>query len=219
MGKKKLKKGMFITFEGVEGCGKSTHSDKIYALLKKEGFDCLYIREPGGTRIGEKIRKILLDNKNKEMAGPAELFLFEANRAQIVKERIKPALKKKRIVLCDRFFDSTTAYQGYAHGLDINFVEKINKFASDNVEPDLTIILDVPPKTGLERVSRFRIKDRMEHKLLSYHNRVRQGYKKLARRHKKRIRLIKVKKDIAKTQSAVQKQVLKAIKLRVTNGI
>lgn len=211
MAKKSLKRGMFITFEGVEGCGKSTHSKKIYELLRRIGFSVIYIREPGGTKIGEKIRKILLDPANKEMSDIAELFLFEANRAQIVKEVIRPALEKGKVVICDRFSDSTTAYQGYADSMDIGFVERLNKFASDNIEPDFTIVLDIGPKIGLRRVARERQKDRMEKKKLSYHRRVRQGYKKLAARHKNRIKLITVRNDMDKTQHFIRRQLLQAI--------
>jgi len=213
MAKKILKKGLFITFEGVEGCGKSTHSRAIYDFLKKRGLDVVFIREPGGTRIGEKIRKILLAPKNNEMSDAAELFLFEANRSQIVKEIIKPALKARKIVICDRFFDSTTAYQGYANKMDIKFIEKINKFASGGIEPDLTIVLDIMPKIGLEKIGPLHIKDRMERKLLSFHNRVRAGYKSLAKRHKKRIKIIKIHKCLHKTQERVWKQVLRYLKI------
>ena len=211
MAKKRLKKGVFITFEGVEGCGKSTHSWKIYDLLRKCGFSAVCVREPGGTKIGEKIRKILLDPKNKEMSDEAELFLFEANRAEIVKDVIKPALAEGKIVISDRFSDSTTAYQGYADGMNIGFIEGMNRFASGGVEPDLTIILDISPKTGLRRAVRGRQKDRMERKSLLYHSRVRQGYKKLAKKYKKRIKLIKVRTDIRKTQALVREEVFDVI--------
>jgi len=211
MAKKTLKKGVFITFEGIEGCGKSTHSKVIYNFLRNKGFNCVYIREPGGTRIGEEIRKVLLNPRNKEMSEKTELFLFEANRAQISKELIKPSLVAGKIVISDRFSDSTTAYQGYAGKLNIEFIERISSFASSGIKPDLTIILDIAPKTGLRKVSKLRIKDRMERKKLSYHNSVRQGYKELAKKYKKRIKLIKVRNNIEKTQDLIRKEVLKVI--------
>ncbi len=206
MARKTLKKGLFITFEGVEGCGKSTHSRAVYNKLKRRGFDCIYIREPGGTKIGEKIRRVLLDRKNKEMSDRTELFLFEANRVQITQEVIIPALKKKKIIICDRFFDSTTAYQGYAGGLNIGLIEKMNRFASGGITPDLTLVLDVKPKTGLLRATEKRKRDRMESKALLYHNRVSAGYRKLAKRHR-RIKLIKVQKDKAKTQKLIWERI------------
>lgn len=212
MAKKKLKKGLLITFEGVEGCGKSTHARLIYTFLKKCGYNVIYIREPGGTRIGEKIRKVLLDAKNKEMSQETELFLFEANRAQIVEEVIKPALKKNKIIIGDRFFDSTTAYQGYADGIDIKFIEEINRFASGGITPDLTIVLDIKPEMGLRKVIQKKgKKDRMERKKLSYHSRVRRGYRKLANSFKERITLIKVRRGIGETQNLIRKEVLQIL--------
>ena len=207
MAKKSLRKGLFITFEGPEGCGKSTHAKRIYSYLKRKRYDCIFTREPGGTFVGEKIRGILLDRKNKGITPLTELFLFETNRSQVISEMIKPALKKRRIVICDRFSDSTIAYQGYAGGLPLKDIIKIDSIATKGMKPDLTVLLDVDIKTGFKRALRKRQKDRMEAKSLSFHRRVRNGYLKLAQKDKKRIILIKVKDDIEKTASAVKKEI------------
>jgi len=207
MAKKTLRKGLFITFEGPEGSGKSTHAKRIYSYLKRKGYDCIFTREPGGTFVGEKIRSILLDRKNKGITLLTELFLFETNRSQVISEMIQPALKKGRIVICDRFSDSTIAYQGYAGGLPLKDIIKIDSIATKGMKPDLTVLLDIDTKTGFKRALRKRQKDRMEAKSLNFHRRVRDGYLKLAEKDKKRIKLIKVKDDIEKTASAVKKEI------------
>lgn len=211
MAKKTLRHGIFITFEGVEGCGKSTHSRLIYRYLKNKGFPCLYTKEPGGTRVGEKIRKILLDPKNIKINSITELFLFEANRSQIVNEVIKPALKRKMIVICDRFFDSTMAYQGYGSGLDKGIIKRMNYLATSGLKPDLTIILDVNVKKGLSRTTRQRKKDRMEGKPISYHKRVRKGHLDIAKKDPRRVKFIATRESIAETQQLVRTKVLSVI--------
>lgn len=212
MAKKPLKKGIFITFEGPEGCGKSTHAKLIYKFLKRQGFDCIFTREPGGTRAGNKIRNILLSPRYKYINSLTELFLFEANRAFLIEEVILPALKKKKIIICDRFNDSTIVYQGYASELALRDVIKIDSMTTHSVRPDLTILLDIDASTGLKRALRYRRKDRMESKSLTYHRRVRNGYRDLARKNKKRIRLIRVREKLEKTQSLVKKEIIKLLK-------
>ena len=210
MAKKKLKKGIFITFEGPEGCGKSTHAKRICSFLKKKGYDVLFTREPGGTFVGEKIRDILL-NPVHTVSPLTELFLFEAARAQIIEEVILPALKRKKIVICDRFNDSTVVYQGYAGPISLKKVIQIDDFVTQDARPDLTILLDVDERIGLKRAARNKPKDRMESKSLTFHKKVRNGFKDLARKNKKRIKLIRTRETIDQTQGLVKDEVLKAV--------
>jgi len=211
MAKKSLRRGIFITFEGVEGCGKSTHSWSIYRYLKKKGYPCVLTKEPGGTKIGNVIRKTLLNPKNASLNNITELFLFEANRSQLVDETIKPALKQKKIVICDRFFDATVAYQGYAGGLKKASIRMMNNLATGGIKPHLTIILDIEAKKGLRRTTRYRRKDRIERKPLSYHNRVRKGYISIAKSQPRRVKLITTREKIGKTQELIKKEVLRVV--------
>lgn len=215
MSKKSLKRGLFITFEGPEGCGKTTHAKRIYKFLKKQGLNCIFTREPGGTFVGEKIRKILLNPKHRSITPHTELLLFETNRSQIVEEVISPALKAGKIVICDRYSDSTIVYQGYAGKLKTRDIIKIDSIATSDIKPDLTILLDVDVKTGLKRALRYRRKDRMESKALSFHKRVRTGYLQLAKQNKKRIRLIQVRDAIEETYRLVKKEVMRVVKKHV----
>jgi dTMP kinase len=199
-------KGRFITFEGSEGCGKSTQSKLLYAYLKRKGYKVVYLREPGGTKISEKIRKILLDAKIHSMSAKCELMLYMAARAQVVDEVIKPALSEGKIIICDRFLDSTIAYQGYGLGLDIKFIKKIGAFISEGIKPDLTIFLDLPIRKGLSVCGR--IKDRIEKRSLNYHLRVKKGYLKMASSDSYRIKTVKVASDKNKTQEKIRRLVL-----------
>ncbi|MCK9604306.1 MAG: dTMP kinase [Candidatus Omnitrophica bacterium] len=195
-------KGKFITFEGSEGCGKSTQSRLLYDYLKERGYPVVYLREPGGIKISEKIREILLDAKNDSMSPACEMLLYMAARAQVVAEIIKPALKKGKFVVCDRFLDSTLAYQGYGLGMGIDLIKIIGKFVTDDINPDLTIFLDLPVKKGL--LHRKSKEDRIEQRSLEYHNRVRSGYLKLASLEPKRIKIVRVDKSKAVTQSKIR---------------
>ncbi len=203
-------KGKFITFEGSEGSGKSTQSKLLYQYLKRKGFKVVCLREPGGTKISEKIRKILLDSKNDSITPMSEMLLYMAARAQLVSEIIKPALKNGKIVVCDRFLDSTIAYQGYGLGLDIQLIKCIGEFVTSGIKPDLTIFLDLPLKKGLKH--RQHSKDRIEKRSLAYHSRVLKGYFKLAALEPKRIRIVKVDKDKNKTQAEIRKLVDRFLK-------
>ena len=186
---------MFITFEGIEGCGKSTQIKLLGEFLKSKKRKTIITREPGGTPLADKIREILLHKNHKNLAPLAELFLYEASRAQHVEEIIRPALTQKKIVLCDRFYDSTTVYQGYARGLGWALCEKLSLLAVNHLIPDLTFILDCPVEIGLSR-SRSRLaqekssESRFEEEDLKFHQKVRKGYLKLARKHPKRICVI-----------------------------
>lgn len=202
-------KGKFITFEGSEGCGKSTQSELLYRYLKRKGYDVVYLREPGGAKISEKIRKILLDTKNDSMSTACEMLLYMAARAQVVNEVIKPALEKGKMVICDRFLDSTLAYQGYGLGINLSLIEKIGSFVTAGIKPDLTVYLDLAVKTGLKH--RHLTKDRIEKRSYEYHSRVRNGYLKLAAKDSKRIKIVKVDKDKFVTQEKIRKLVLDKI--------
>jgi dTMP kinase len=202
-------KGKFITFEGSEGCGKSTQSRMLYDYLKSEGKKVIYLREPGATKVSEKIRDILLDAKNDLMLPECEMLLYMAARSQIVGEIIKPRLEKGFIVICDRFLDSTIAYQGYGLGMNVGFIKRVGKFATLNLKPNLTIFLDLPVSSGL--VHRDGNKDRIEKRSLAYHLRVRKGYLSLAHREAKRIKIVKVEKSKELTQSKVRELVSKYV--------
>ncbi len=195
-------KGLFITFEGSERCGKSTQSKLLYNYLKRKGCNPVYLREPGGTKISEYIRKILLDHHNHTMVAQAELLLYMASRAQLVGEVINPALKKGKIVICDRFLDSTLAYQGYGLGVDVNFIKQVGNFSTNAIKPDLTILLDLPAEKGLRKCGK--VKDRIERRCLEYHLKVRRGYLKLAADEPKRIKIVKVAKDKLVTQKNIR---------------
>ncbi len=210
MAKKDLARGIFITFEGCEGCGKSTQSKLLYDYLKMHSYDCVYTREPGGTSLGDHIRHILLHASDIKITDIAELFLFEASRAQIVSEVIKPNLEKKRIVICDRFGDATVAYQGYGGLLHIKLIKRLNNLAAGGLKPDLTILLDVDTAIGLRR-ARSKGVDRMEKKDVAYHRRVRSGYLKLAKENPSRIKVIKVSGGIKVIQDIVRDEVGRVI--------
>lgn len=198
---KNLKKGVFITFEGFEGSGKSTQINLLAGYLKKNGYPVLLFREPGSTEISERIREILLNKKNNFIRQKTELLLYLAARAQLVEEKITPALKQNKIVLCDRFQDATTAYQGYGLGLDIRLIKSFGKFVTSALRPDLTILLDIKVEEGLKR--RGKNKDRIEQRSLSFHRRVREGYLKIAKKEKKRIKIVEVS-DIPSTQQEIR---------------
>ncbi len=202
-------RGIFITFEGSEGCGKSTQAKLLCDFLKKEKKDVLHIREPGGIKISEQIRKILLDENNKEMVKSCEVLLYMAARAQLVDEKILPALKKGSIIICDRFQDSTVAYQGYGCGVDIRFIQEIGRYVTENVRPDLTFLLDLPTHKGLSRIQAP--KDRIEQRSLSYHNRVRQGYLAIAKKDPKRVKVIKAHQSREEIQKMIQQHVLRLV--------
>ena len=183
--------GKFITFEGGEGCGKSTLIAQMAARLRHEGRTVLVLREPGGTELGEEVRHILL--RHKKMAGmvaEAELLLFCASRAQLVRQVIEPVLREGQIVLADRFFDSTTVYQGVGRQLGVETVAAINRFAVGECVPHLTVLIDLDPRIGLERAKGRELFDRMENQALDFHQRVRQGYLDLARRDPQRVKVI-----------------------------
>jgi len=203
-------KGKFITFEGSEGCGKSTQSRLLYRYLKRKGHKVVYLREPGSTKIGERVRKILLDARNDSMTAQCEMLLYMAARAQVVKEVIGPALSNGKIVICDRFLDSTLAYQGYGLGLDLKMIKNISYFATRGLEPDLTILLDIPIGKGFKHHQMK--KDRIEKRSFTYHLRVRKGYLKLYQLNPERIKLVEVDGDKGRVQQKIRGLVDKFLK-------
>ena len=202
-------KGVFITFEGPEGAGKTTVIAELYNRLKDEGRNVLLTREPGGIRIAEKIREIILDNNHQEMDAKTEALLYAAARRQHLMEKVMPALCEGAIVLCDRFVDSSLAYQGYGRGLGIDEVLSINEFAIGGTMPDLTIFFDVDPEVGLARIMKNdeREQNRLDKESVDFHHKVYQGYQEIIRRYPNRI----VKTDASLSQVEVTENVWKII--------
>jgi dTMP kinase len=186
-------KGLFITLEGPDGSGKSTQVGKIADYLKEKGVAFIQTREPGGTAISDKIRELILDPAHQEMADMTEILLYAASRAQHVHEKIVPALNEGKVVLCDRFVDASIAYQGYGLQTGAQTVSRINEFATTGIKPDRSYLIDVSPETGRSRMearySGIQL-DRIEQKDFSYHNRVRDGFHRLAGEHPERIKVI-----------------------------
>lgn len=210
------KTGLFITFEGSEGCGKSTQICRIAERLRGAGREVIALREPGGTVIGEQIRNLLqYDPSAAAMTPEAELLLFAASRAQLVREVIRPALERGAVVLCDRFLDSTTVYQGCARALSLGQVEVINDFAIGATMPDLTFLLDLDVAEGRRRASfRKGPADRMEQEKDEFYEAVRRGYLELAEAHPKRISII----DAAFSEEEVEASIITILKER-SHGI
>lgn len=184
-----MKKGIFITFEGTEGCGKSTQALLLADYLRGLGWEVLLTREPGGTGLGERLRGVLLGSP-EALAPVTELLLFAADRAQHVEEVIRPALEAGKAVVCDRYSDSTFAYQHFGRGLPLEAVEAVCRVATGGVVPDLTFVLDVPVEEGLARARGRGLFDRFEDAELAFHERVREGYLELARREPGRVRVV-----------------------------
>ena len=187
---------LFITFEGVEGSGKTTQIQRLKKYLTQKGIRCKVTREPGGCSISEKIRKILLNPDHREMVPMTELLLYEAARAQHVIEIIKPFVEKEGVVLCDRFSDATLAYQGYGRKIDLKWIERLNHLSSRGIRPDITFLLDCPSDVGLKRaIQRNRTlkqerEERFEREEIEFHRRVRKGYLAIARKEPRRVKVI-----------------------------
>ena len=176
-------KGRFIAFEGCEGAGKSTQIRLLSEYLKEKNIPCLITREPGGGKISEEIRRIILDGKNTEMSDSCEALLYAAARAQHLSDTVAPALERGEFVLCDRYIFSTFAYQGYGRGMDMGFLKDINRFALERYMPDLTLILDIPSERAFERKHGADEEDRMEQAGGAFHSRVYGGYRKLLKEY------------------------------------
>ena len=193
-----MKKGLFVVVEGGEGSGKSTIIEKIYIWLRESGHECILTREPGGIKISEKIRAVILDKENTEMDGRTEALLYAAARRQHLVEKVIPAINSGKIVLCDRFVDSSLAYQGYARGLGIDEVFEINKFAINDCMPNVSILFDIDPEIGLERIRKnsSREVNRLDLEKIDFHNKVREGYTKIYENNKDRMIKINAEQSI-----------------------
>lgn len=188
-----MEKGLFITFEGADGSGKTTQLNLVKGFLEKEGYDVVVTREPGALELGQKIRNILLHYEGV-VADRCEMFLFLADRAQHVDTFIKPSIQDGKVVLCDRYIDSTVAYQGYGREQDIQLLKDLNNIAVNSLKPDLTLLFDVSTETAQQRVGRE--KDRLESSGLDFHRRVRNGYLELQKEEPNRIKLINANNSI-----------------------
>lgn len=200
---------MFITFEGPDGSGKSTIIKKVYEKLINDGFDIVLTREPGGTPIAEKIRDIILDNSNVALDARTEALLYAASRRQHLVEKIRPALKEGKIVLCDRFLDSSLAYQGGGRNLGVQNVLNINLFATENTYPDLTLFFDIDPELGLKRVSqdKKRVADRLDNENENFHEKVYSTFKEIVNKNSQRIITIDASKSIEEVTECAYKTI------------
>ncbi|WP_058487027.1 dTMP kinase [Defluviitalea phaphyphila] len=207
-------KGLFITVEGPDGSGKTTQIKELEKYFINKGYEVILTREPGGTKISEKIRNIILDIENKELSDMTEALLYAASRAQHVKEKIKPAIDEGKIVISDRFVDSSIVYQGYARGIGIEIIEEINKFAIQNTMPDITFFFDIEPKLAMKRKVSQKALDRLENENMSFHNLVYKGYKILADRYPNRIKVINARNSIEE----VREQILRELKVFLKEG-
>lgn len=195
-----MKKGLFITFEGIDGCGKTTQIELLKEELEKKGYTVLLTREPGAKGLGEKLREILL-NYDGEVSSNCESFLFLADRAQHIDTIIKPAINKGVIVLCDRHTDSTVAYQGYGRQLDLEQIYQLNKIATNGIIPDITFILDIDIDTSLQRIGKGR--DRMENSGREFFERVRKGYIEISEKEPQRVKLLQGNSPIKDIQNKI----------------
>ena len=207
--------GCFITFEGVEGCGKSTQITLLWEHLLELGHDVIVTREPGGTPIAEAIRGVLLNPDHAGMGPTAELLLYAAARAQHVYDKIAPALAAGQVVLCDRFADSTTAYQGAGRGIHADMLQTLNGIATGGVWPDCTLLIDLPVEAGLERARHRGRKDRIEQEPTEFHERVRQGFLTLATAEPGRIRVIAGDAPIEEVHQTIRRAVEAVLAARV----
>jgi len=205
-------RGFFVTFEGGEGSGKTTQLKTLLGYLRSVGRDVVETRDPGGTAIGNQIRGLLLDGENARMDSLTELLLYEASRTQLVQEVVQPALAAGRILLCDRFTDSTVAYQGYGRGLDLDLIGRLNASATRGIRPDLTFFLDLDPIVGLERVKRRLVpsrasRDRLEGEALAFHERVRQGFRALAATEPERVIALDAVQSLLELATEIRRRV------------
>ncbi|AKL93589.1 thymidylate kinase Tmk [Clostridium aceticum] len=203
-----MKKGLFISVEGLDGAGKSTQMQYMKTFFEGKGLEVLITREPGGTIIGEKIRGIILDKEYKEMAATTEALLYAASRAQHVTELILPALGEGKVVLCDRFVDSSIAYQGVGRQLGHHAIKSINDFATQGLVPSLTIFFDIAPEITLQRISTKEV-DRLEQEKIDFHKAVYNAYIDLAKQHPSRIKIIKADRNIEGIKEDVEKLLIK----------
>ena len=209
---------MFITLEGIEGSGKTTQATHMAKFLRDQGIDCVLTREPGGTRIGKKIRSILLDPVSRDLSPLTELLLYNADRAQHVNEIIGPALAEGKTVICDRYVDATWVYQGFTRGVDLELVSRLHQLVCNGLKPDITILLDLLPQLGLSRAwqqiengGRVETETRFEAEAISFHKNVRLGYLELARHEPERFKIIDASRDERSVKAAIIDILSKAI--------
>jgi dTMP kinase len=206
--------GFFITLEGMDGCGKSTQLEMLARALERRGLDALVTREPGGTPLGEGVRELLVSDA-VDIGRAAELFLIVGARAQHVAQLIKPALAAGRIIICDRYTDSTVAFQGYGRGIDLSFIDRMNRFATEEVTPDLTIIFDLEPELARTRLSARPVGGllgALDEEALEFHARVREGYRRLAASEPSRVRVVDASGTPEETHAKVMSLVLSMLK-------
>ena len=205
-----MSRGKFITFEGCDGCGKSTQLKLLSEYLTKNDVPHIFTREPGGGKISEAIREILLNGKNAEMTDECEALLYAASRAQHLRDKVEPALSSGKLVVCDRYVDSSFAYQAFARGLGFEFIEKINAFALENYLPDCTVFFDLTPEEAFERKHGADENDRLEQAGMAFHKRVYEGYKAVEKAYPNRV----VAVDGKQTPQQIFAQVLQILKER-----
>jgi len=193
---------LFTSFEGIDKSGKSTQISLLVDYLKEKKYEVVQTCEPGGTRLGKEIERMLLESSVKQISGTAELFLYLADRIEHVNKVIKPALEKDKIVISDRFADASLAYQGYGRGLNIHWIDELNKKATQGISPELTFLLDIEPELANKRSKE---KDRIENEEIAFHQRVRQGYLEIARLYPNRVKIINSQDSIEDTHLAIRK--------------
>ncbi len=207
-----MKKGLFITFEGNDGSGKSTISNMLYEALKKEGYPVILTREPGGDRIAETIRNLILDPNNTDMDARCEALLYAASRRQHLISKVVPAIEAGKIVLCDRFIDSSLAYQGVGRAIGFDAVYQINQFAIDEHMPDRTLFLKLSPEEGLKRIQDRSFKDRLDQESQAFHDRVAEGYQQVLRQFPKRIHIIDASQSIEQVFQDCYEEIMALVK-------
>ena len=205
-----MKPGLFVSFEGVEGCGKTTQISKLSDLLTERGISHTVTREPGGTAVGDSIRRVLLHSETMHLTPAAELLLFYASRSQNIEEKIRPALDRKDVIICDRFFDASLAYQGYGRGLPLDFIDGLTDLVCTQYRPDLTILLDIDPVVGLRRARRRNSgqtedEGRFEAEGFAFYQRIRQGYLELAARSPERIKVISAAGAVGEVHAEIRR--------------
>ncbi|MEF9961867.1 MAG: dTMP kinase [Erysipelotrichaceae bacterium] len=210
-----MRQGIFITFEGNDGSGKTTISKGVYEKMKEDGYPVIYTREPGGIRIAEQIREVILNPENIEMDARTEALLYAASRRQHLVEKVLPALLEGKIVICDRFVDSSLAYQGVGRNLGIDEVYKINEFAIEGHLPDATIFLQLSAEAGLKRIENRVFKDRLDQEALSFHFAVAQGYKNIIERFKDRMIMVDASYDIETVLKDAYQKVIEVVEKHV----
>ncbi len=206
------RKGLFITLEGPEGSGKSSQGRALVRALRRRGYPVVFVRDPGSTPLGRRLRRVLLHAEVETMSPLMEALLFVGGRVRLVEDVIRPALARRRVVVCDRFHDATIAYQGYGGGLDVRWLDRVGRRAIHEVMPQLTLLLDVPTEQGFARLHRTR--DRMERKVRSFHRRVRAGYRRLASREPRRFAVVDATQTPARIRADIRAIVVRRLKQR-----